>query len=399
MSPRESGSDTWPRFAAFPRDTLDLGDVPEEDNVDHRTEPPSWRSEAGPVAAGADPPDPGQEGEETHDNGQAYAVEGDQPPGFGGAPPLPAQTIPGQFGEYSSPAPGFGDEAHASPGFGHDQHDAPGFQDGQPDPSGFGGFPAPGSPGFDASPPAPGASGFGEAPAPEPYGGSSFGPAPSFGGSGEPGPGFADYSPPGTGYGDSQVAGPYGNGPAAGPMYGHDAAPGGYPQAQENGAPPGAAYPAQYRPTPRSPSAKSKMTASLKAVKRPKPAKRSRPGRQAQLTVARFEPWSVMKFSFVMSLVAFIVLFVAVAVLYAVLSALGVFDALQHTISSITSSQSSSGFNVMSYLSASRVLGYTGLLGAINVVLITALATVGSVLYNIAADLAGGIEVTLKETD
>jgi hypothetical protein len=125
----------------------------------------------------------------------------------------------------------------------------------------------------------------------------------------------------------------------------------------------------------------------------------ARAGRQAQLTVARVEPWSVMKFSFVISLVAFIVLFVAVAVLYAVLSGLGVFDALQRTVESITSSQNQSGFNLNNYLSASRVLGYTGLLGAVNVVLITAISTVGAVLYNITADLAGGIEVTLKETD
>jgi hypothetical protein len=106
-----------------------------------------------------------------------------------------------------------------------------------------------------------------------------------------------------------------------------------------------------------------------------------------------------MKFSFVISMVAFIILFVAVAVLYGVLSGLGVFSALQRTIQSITSSQGSSGFNLGNYLSASRVLAYTGMLGAINVVLITAMSTVGSVLYNISADLAGGVEVTLKETD
>jgi len=88
-----------------------------------------------------------------------------------------------------------------------------------------------------------------------------------------------------------------------------------------------------------------------------------------------------------------------VAVLYAVLSSLGVFEALQRTVQSITSSQSASGFSLSNYLSASRVLGYTGLLGALNVVLITALSTVGAVLYNITADLAGGVEITLKETD
>jgi hypothetical protein len=121
--------------------------------------------------------------------------------------------------------------------------------------------------------------------------------------------------------------------------------------------------------------------------------------RRAQLAVVRIEPWSVMKFSFVISLVCFIVLFVAVAVLYGALAGLGVFDSLQKTISSVTSGQGSSGVNAATWFSASRILGYAGLIGAVNVVLITALSTVGAVLYNVASDLIGGIEVTLRETD
>ena len=185
-------------------------------------------------------------------------------------------------------------------------------------------------------------------------------------------------------------------------MYG-TAAPGAGYVGQENGAglqDPAPPLPGQYPPPPVKRPRRAKVKPSMRSSWRRHKSKRdARGGRQAQLTLARLEPWSVMKFSFVISLVAFIVLFVAVAILYAVLSGLGVFDALQRTIESITSSQSSSGFNLNNYLSASRVLGYTGLLGAINVVLITALSTVGAVLYNITADLAGGVEVTLKESD
>jgi hypothetical protein len=121
--------------------------------------------------------------------------------------------------------------------------------------------------------------------------------------------------------------------------------------------------------------------------------------RQAMLTLARVEPWSVMKFSFVASVVAFIILFVAVAVLYMVLSALGVFDSLQSTVSSVTSSQSAAGTNISHWFSASLILGYTAMLGALNIVLITAMSTVGSVVYNLIAKTIGGIEVTLRETD
>jgi hypothetical protein len=123
------------------------------------------------------------------------------------------------------------------------------------------------------------------------------------------------------------------------------------------------------------------------------------PARRAELVVARLEPWSVMKFSFLMSLVAWVVLFVAVALLYFVLSGLGVFDSIQHTLTSVTSSSSSSGMKLSAWFSASRVLGYTMLLGAINIILITALSTVGAMIYNLVTHLGGGIEVTLRETD
>ncbi|WP_329518958.1 MULTISPECIES: DUF3566 domain-containing protein [Thermomonosporaceae] len=123
--------------------------------------------------------------------------------------------------------------------------------------------------------------------------------------------------------------------------------------------------------------------------------------RKAQLQLARLEPWSVMKFSFVMSLVCFVVLLVAVVVLYMILSGLGVFDAISDTINSLTRQQgeTTGGIDAGNWFSFIRVFGYTVLVGALNVLLITALSTVGSVIYNLAADLVGGVEVTLKEAE
>lgn len=142
----------------------------------------------------------------------------------------------------------------------------------------------------------------------------------------------------------------------------------------------------------------SKLTGSLR---KPDKAGGRKAPRKAHLQVARFEPWSVMKFSFIMSLVCFLVLFVAVAVLYVILSWLGVFDALSNTIHDLTSNDQgkTGGLNPASWFSAARILGYTALIGTLNVLLITALATVWSVIYNMAADLVGGVEVTLKEAD
>jgi hypothetical protein len=128
----------------------------------------------------------------------------------------------------------------------------------------------------------------------------------------------------------------------------------------------------------------------------------SKSPRKAHLQVSRLEPWSVMKFSFVMSLVCFIVLLVAVAVIYMILSGLGVFDQIVQTINELTQDKNaakSSTFDAASWFSFTRIFGYAALVGALNVLLITALATVWSVIYNIAADFVGGIEVTLKEAE
>jgi hypothetical protein len=128
-------------------------------------------------------------------------------------------------------------------------------------------------------------------------------------------------------------------------------------------------------------------------------ASSKRSSRQAHLTIARVEPWSVMKFSFVVSLVAFVILFVAVSVIYGTLSALGVFTSLQHVVQSVTSSQDSTGVNAAKWFTASRILSYTALLGALNIVLITAMSTIGAVVYNLTSRLIGGVEVTLRETE
>ncbi|GAA4061523.1 DUF3566 domain-containing protein [Actinomadura miaoliensis] len=126
-----------------------------------------------------------------------------------------------------------------------------------------------------------------------------------------------------------------------------------------------------------------------------------RPSRKAQLQLSRLEPWSVMKFSFMMSLVCFIVLLVAVVVLYVILSGLGVFSAISDTVNDLTRQQgeTTGGLDAGSWFSFARIFTYTLLVGALNVLLITALSTVGSVIYNLVADLVGGVEVTLKEAE
>jgi len=157
-------------------------------------------------------------------------------------------------------------------------------------------------------------------------------------------------------------------------------------------------YPAEL-PSQQSATATKPVVTPAEEVPRPRPKVQASQARRANLVIARLEPWSVMKFSFLMSLVAWVVLFVAVALLYYALSGLGVFAAIQRTLASVTSSQNSAGVNLAAWTSASRVLGYTMLAGAVDIILITVLSTIGAMIYNLVTHLGGGIEVTLKETD
>lgn len=143
------------------------------------------------------------------------------------------------------------------------------------------------------------------------------------------------------------------------------------------------------------PMAASRPAAQFAPRTRPEPAE----VRDAQLVLSRVEPWSVMKFSFLVSLIGFVVLFIVVAVLYFAFSALGVFHSIEQTVGLVTSSRGSPGTNAASWFSAGTVLSYTLIAGTIDVILITALSTVGAVIYNAISHLTGGIEITLAEAD
>jgi hypothetical protein len=104
-----------------------------------------------------------------------------------------------------------------------------------------------------------------------------------------------------------------------------------------------------------------------------------------------------MKLSFLLSIASGIVLVVATFVIWFVLDSMGVFASVGRTLYDVTGTAQSEGFDLVSYLSLQRVIGFTTLLAIVNVFLVTALSTIASFLYNLAASFAGGIEVTLSD--
>jgi transmembrane protein DUF3566 len=121
--------------------------------------------------------------------------------------------------------------------------------------------------------------------------------------------------------------------------------------------------------------------------------------RRTSLQLQRLEPWSVLKLSLVLSVAGFLVWMVAVGVLYGVLAGMGVWDQINGTYSDLTSVNNPQAQQNVELISGGRVFGVAMVIGLVNIVLLTALATVGSLVYNVAADLVGGVEVTLSEPE
>jgi hypothetical protein len=129
-----------------------------------------------------------------------------------------------------------------------------------------------------------------------------------------------------------------------------------------------------------------------------RPASRPAKARRARLVLARVDPWSVMKLAFLLSVALAEIAMVAVFVVWSVLDSMGVFASVGRSVESVTrSNDNAQGVDILDYVGLNKVLSTTLLLSGVNVVLMTALATLGAFMYNMAASLVGGLHVTFTE--
>lgn len=116
--------------------------------------------------------------------------------------------------------------------------------------------------------------------------------------------------------------------------------------------------------------------------------------RRVHLTVNRIDPWTVLRLSFLLSVASAIITVVALMLLWIMLSAGGVFTSVDDSLESVLGD---GALTLTQYFSFGKVLSVALLIGAIDVVLITALATIGAFLFNLAASMVGGLEVSATE--
>ncbi len=119
--------------------------------------------------------------------------------------------------------------------------------------------------------------------------------------------------------------------------------------------------------------------------------------RRARLLVSKVDPWSVLKMAFLLSVALGIVTVVASIVLWTVLDLTGIFDRVNGLLDQIMGSETGPGFDLRTFASLGQVASFATIIAVVNVVLLTALAMLSAILYNISATLVGGIGVTLTD--
>ncbi|SDO64271.1 Transmembrane protein of unknown function [Nakamurella panacisegetis] len=146
-----------------------------------------------------------------------------------------------------------------------------------------------------------------------------------------------------------------------------------------------------------SPSASSDRGTSATAAPRKTKGTR-RPPRLASLQLKRVDPWTVLKISLIVAIVMFFVWMIAVGVLYLSLGSMDVWTRINTTYKTLVTPDSGTG-TTGDLITPSGVFLVTAVIGAINIVLFTALSTIAAFVYNAAAGMSGGVEITLGERD
>ncbi|MDT3766793.1 DUF3566 domain-containing protein [Gleimia hominis] len=116
--------------------------------------------------------------------------------------------------------------------------------------------------------------------------------------------------------------------------------------------------------------------------------------RKIQLAVTRIDPWTVMKVSFLLSVAVAIAGVVATLIVWLMLDGMHVFSEIEKFLASLGAK---SFMGMMNYLRLPQVMSMATLIGVVNIVVLTALSTVLSLVYNLVTALVGGIKITLMD--
>ena len=83
-------------------------------------------------------------------------------------------------------------------------------------------------------------------------------------------------------------------------------------------------------------------------------------------------------------------------VLWTILDGMGVFDQINGIVGQVVQ-DGSQRFDILDFVGFGRVVSLSIVIGVIDVILITAIATLAAFLYNVSSALVGGMQLTLTD--
>lgn len=116
--------------------------------------------------------------------------------------------------------------------------------------------------------------------------------------------------------------------------------------------------------------------------------------RQVNLVVARVDPWTVMKVGFLLSVAMGIATVIATIVVWAMLDGMHVFSSIEDFLNQISATKFVA---LLDYVKLPKVVSYATVFAVANVIIMTAISTLGALLYNVIASLVGGVRVSLMD--
>jgi hypothetical protein len=114
--------------------------------------------------------------------------------------------------------------------------------------------------------------------------------------------------------------------------------------------------------------------------------------RRARLVLRKIDPWSVLKFSLLFYFCLLLIMLLGSAIIFAILKGFGVIANIEKLVRDLSSSPSYS-------LSGGTIFRWLFLFGLLGAVVASAVTVFLAFLYNLIADVVGGIEISVAERE
>jgi transmembrane protein DUF3566 len=139
------------------------------------------------------------------------------------------------------------------------------------------------------------------------------------------------------------------------------------------------------------------MARTVEVIPPPDSAQRRTPPRRTRVLVKRVGPWSVLRFSLVFYFCLMVAVWIGLFIVYKFLGSVGVLHSIEHSIRNLNpASRSQVNWGNWSFHTG-WIFSRLFLIGLVMVVFGSFVNFIGAFLYNLLADLMGGIELTLSE--